>query len=503
MDQRLEVTFSSLGDAVMATDTEGRVTFMNPMAEALTGWPQAHASAQPLAAVLHLVHEETRQAVEDPVATVVRAGTAVRFAHPTVLLARDGTVHVIENSGAPRWDAHGHLLGVVFVFREITEQRRTEAALARAAALLDLTHEAILVLGLDETILFWNRGAAALYGWPAEEALGQVAYQLLRTRFPEPFEAIKTELLRRGRWEGDLDQTTRDGTAIVVASRWALQRDAQGRPLAFLELNSDITARKHAEEALRQLNATLEHRVQVRTHELAEANAELEAFASSVAHDLRTPLRSIHGFAEALVDEYGAQLDATGQDFLRRIIRASTRMETLIQDLLAFSRVSRDALPLESVSLQVAVHAAQAQLASDLQATGASLRLEAPLPAVIAHPPTLVQVLVNILANAIKFTDPGVPPAVTAHAECAADRVRLWIEDNGIGIPAEHQERIFQPFERLHGPDTYAGTGMGLAIVRRGVERMGGQVGVVSAPGQGSRFWIALPPADGRITTNE
>jgi signal transduction histidine kinase len=250
------------------------------------------------------------------------------------------------------------------------------------------------------------------------------------------------------------------------------------------------------QSSLRQARARLEERVQARTHELAETNAELEAFAASVAHDLRAPLRSIHGFAQALVDDYGAQLDATGQDFLHRIIRASTRMDTLIQDLLTYSRLSREALPLEAVPLQVAVRAAQAQLSGELQARRASMQLDAPLPVVIAHYPMLVQVLVNVLANAIKFTDPGVCPVVTVRAERTEDQVRLWIEDNGIGIPAEYQARIFQPFERLHSGDTYAGTGIGLAIVRRGVERMGGHVGVVSAPGQGSRFWLALRPAD-------
>jgi signal transduction histidine kinase len=250
------------------------------------------------------------------------------------------------------------------------------------------------------------------------------------------------------------------------------------------------------QSSLRQARARLEERVQARTHELAETNAELEAFAASVAHDLRAPLRGIRGFAQALVDDYGAQLDATGQDFLQRIIRASTRMDTLIQDLLTYSRLSREALPLEPVPLQAAVRAAQAQLSADLQARGAALQLEAPLPVVIAHYPILVQVLVNVLANAIKFTDPGVRPVVTVRADRTEDQVRLWIEDNGIGIPAEYQERIFQPFERLHSGDTYAGTGIGLAIVRRGVERMGGHVGVVSVPGQGSRFWLALRPAD-------
>jgi PAS domain S-box-containing protein len=393
-------------------------------------------------------------------------------------------------------DGHGTTTGYLGTVTDITARKRTEDELRRAAALLELTHEAILVLDLEETILFWNRGATAMYGWTAKEAVGQVAYRLLQTRFPQPFGAIKADLLRTGRWEGDLVHTTRDGTSLVVASRWALQRDAEGQPLAFLELNSDITARMHAEDALRQLNAALEERVQARTHELAEINAELEAFASSVAHDLRAPLRGIHGFAQALADEYGAQLDATGHDFLHRIIRASTRMETLIQDLLTYSRLGRDALPLEPVPLQAAVQAAQAQLSGDLQARGASMQLEAPLPVVIAHYPVLVQVLVNVLANAIKFTAPGVRPVVTVRAERTENRVRLWIEDNGIGIPAEYQERIFQVFERLHGPGTYAGTGIGLAIVRRGVERMGGHVGVVSVPGQGSRFWLALPPAD-------
>jgi signal transduction histidine kinase len=250
------------------------------------------------------------------------------------------------------------------------------------------------------------------------------------------------------------------------------------------------------QSSLRQARACLEARVQARTHELAETNAALEAFAASVAHDLRAPLRSIHGFAQALADDYGAQLDATGQDFLQRIMRASTRMDTLIQDLLTYSRLSREALPLEPVPLQAAMRAAQAQLSGDLQARDAVLQVEAPLPVVIAHYPVLVQVLVNVLANAITFTAPGVRPVVTVRADRTEDQVRLWIEDNGIGIPAEYQERIFEVFERLHGPDAYAGTGIGLAIVRRGVERMGGHVGVVSAPGQGSRFWLTLRPAD-------
>jgi PAS domain S-box-containing protein len=154
------------------------------------------------------------------------------------------------------FEQHGERL-FAGTIRDVTARKRTEDELRRAAALLDLTHEAVLVLGLDETIRFWNRGAAEMYGWSAEDALGRVAYRLLQTRFPKPLEAIKAELLAHGRWEGDLTQTRRDGSPLVVASSWALQRDAQGQPLAYLEINSDITARQRAEAALAASEAQL------------------------------------------------------------------------------------------------------------------------------------------------------------------------------------------------------------------------------------------------------
>lgn len=246
-------------------------------------------------------------------------------------------------------------------------------------------------------------------------------------------------------------------------------------------------------EEVRRHAADLEERVAERTAQLQETNAELNAFAHSVSHDLRAPLRSMQGFADALLEDYAGRLDPVGQDYARRIVTASRRLDSLIQDLLAYSRVSRTELELQSVSLSRVVTDALAQLEADLREREARVDVEEPLPAALGHHGTLVQVVGNLLANAVKFVAPGVQPVVRVWAEEHGQWVRLCVEDNGIGIAREHQERIFRVFERLHGVAQYSGTGIGLAIVRKGVERMGGRVGVASEAGQGSRFWVELP----------
>lgn len=225
---------------------------------------------------------------------------------------------------------------------------------------------------------------------------------------------------------------------------------------------------------------------------LRDANEELEAFAYSVSHDLRAPLRAMEGFAQALLEDYAGELDPQGEDYARRIMRAAQRMDRLIQDLLAYSRVSRMEIRRSPVRLRQAIEEALGNLAEEIQARGAQVAIEEPLPTVLAHRSVLVQAVTNLLSNAVKFVAHGVQPRVRIWAEERGERVRLWVEDNGIGIAPEHHERIFRVFERLHGVETYPGTGIGLAIVRKGVERMGGQVGVESEVGQGSRFWVEL-----------
>jgi signal transduction histidine kinase len=239
----------------------------------------------------------------------------------------------------------------------------------------------------------------------------------------------------------------------------------------------------------------LEDRVAERTAQLQSTNLELDRFAYSVSHDLRAPLRAMQGFSLALLEDYAGKLDPGGQDFARRINAAAERMDTLIQDLLGYSRISREEMALQPVSLEQTVAEAMAHVEGDIQARQARVRVEPPLPEVQAHRATLLQIVANLVSNATKFTAPDVQSQVRLWAEDRGERVRLWVEDNGLGIAPEHQERIFRIFERLHGIEAYPGTGIGLAIVKKGVERMGGQAGVESAPGQGSRFWVELAKA--------
>ena len=259
-------------------------------------------------------------------------------------------------------------------------------------------------------------------------------------------------------------------------------KDARGQIIGASRIARDITEHKQAEEEIRRAN-----------QELAAVNAELETFSYSVSHDLRAPLRAMRGFAQALLEDYANRLDSVAKDYAQRIVKAARRMDTLMQDLLAYSRLSNADLHPQPVSLSAIVAEAQAQLKEDLQERKAQLTVEEPLPQVVGHPAILVQVVANLLANAAKFVAPRVLPQVRVWAEKRGQRTRLWVEDNGIGIKSEHQGRIFRVFERLHGIETYQGTGIGLAIVRKGIERMGGLVGVESEPGRGSRFWIELP----------
>ncbi|MEP1059978.1 MULTISPECIES: CHASE3 domain-containing protein [Cyanophyceae] len=243
---------------------------------------------------------------------------------------------------------------------------------------------------------------------------------------------------------------------------------------------------------LQQYAAELEQRVAERTMRLQAANDELEAFSYTVAHDLRAPLRGVEGYASALIEDYGAQLDEVAQDYIHQVIASIHRMNNLVQDLLAYSHLSREEIELVPVSLTQVIAEAQAQLESALKERRAEITVAEPLPKVLGHHSTLVQVVVNLLSNAAKFTTMASKPQIYIWAEAKQNQVRLWVEDNGIGIEPQYQQQIFGVFERLHARDAYPGTGIGLAIVRKGVERLGGRSGVESTFGKGSHFWVEL-----------
>jgi PAS domain S-box-containing protein len=384
---------------------------------------------------------------------------------------------------------------------EIAERTKMQQALAEKARLLDLSNDAILVLDLEHRIQFWNHGAEELYGWSREEALGKVSHALLNTKSIKPFEQISEELFRNGDWTGVFAHTKRDGRCISVLVRKVLDRDNQGHAVAILESMTDITERLKAVEALREARARLaEHAGQLeglvaeRTAELTATNQQLEAFVNSIAHDLRAPLRAMQGFSALVLGDAGTALSEGSRDLVGRIDQSAQFMDAMLSDLLAFSRISEQQLELTAVSLEPVIGSVLARLQKAIQEVNACVECSGPWPEVRAHKGTLIQVLFNLTSNALKFVRPGVPPQLRLRAEETAGFIRVWVEDNGVGIAPDYQEQIFRLFIRLDR-GKFPGTGAGLAIVRKGVERMGGGVGVESAPGQGSRFWIELAKA--------
>jgi len=248
-------------------------------------------------------------------------------------------------------------------------------------------------------------------------------------------------------------------------------------------LEREIAERKRAEAEIKR-----------RADELEAVNKELEAFSYSVSHDLRTPLRAMQGFAQALNEDFADRLGPVAQDYTRRIVAAACRMDTLIQDLLAYSRLSRVQMLLQPLDLRSVMAQVQAQTEGEFREREAVVEVAIPeaFPHVMAHATTLVQVVTNLLTNAVKFVASGVRPHVRVWAEERGEWIRLWVEDNGIGIAPEHQDRIFRVFERLHGSETYPGTGIGLATVARVIHRHGGRVWAEGEIGTGATFYFTL-----------
>jgi signal transduction histidine kinase len=266
---------------------------------------------------------------------------------------------------------------------------------------------------------------------------------------------------------------------VSVFVELARQTQVIRRQAAYLALNNREQARQL--DLIRKLN-----------RDLREANQELESFSYTISHDLRTPLRSLKGYSEALLEDFGPTLPATARDYLGRIGHAADRMDRLTRDLLNYSRIAREAIRIQPVPLQEIVRDVLAQHGL-ARAAGAEIAIADGLLPVLAHPALLAQCLTNLLDNAIKFVPPEATPRVRIRTEARDANIRIWIEDNGIGIDPAHHQKIFGLFERAGNTRDYEGTGVGLAVVSRCVQRMNGELGVESTLGAGSRFWIELP----------
>ncbi len=347
---------------------------------------------------------------------------------------------------------------------------------------------------LEVRILAANPAAEALLGYPAGGLVGASLNDHVADRTLWDYAAlVRDGILDGGTTQVQVRYRRLDGEVRdFLVTRRPVALD--GRVLG-LGIWLDVTGQMRDRQALADLAADLERRVEDRTARLAEVNAELETYARSVSHDLRAPLRGMEGYAAALLEDFGDSLPPQGRRYAERIMAAATSMDGLIQGLLAYSRVSQGELETVPVPLGEVARVACQDLAASIAAAGAEVTVAPGLPTVRGDPGALRQVLGNLVGNAIKFVAPGVSPRVRLWAERrTAGWVRFWVEDNGIGVPLGEQDRVFQAFQRLHGEGSYPGSGLGLAIVAKAARRMGGACGVEPAnPGPGSRFWIDLP----------
>jgi PAS domain S-box-containing protein len=379
------------------------------------------------------------------------------------------------------------------VERELLQSRdeleKEVAERTQQASLLNLTHDTIFVRDMSDIITYWNRGAEELYGWPAQEAVGKHSQQLLKAEFPKPIEEVRAELLRSGRWEGELRKTKADGSGVVVASRWSLRQDELGRPLAILETNNDISDRKRREEEIRKLNVELEKR----TSELEVTNKELEAFAYSVSHDLRAPLRHMGGFTELLQKHLALSLDEKSRRYMKIILESAKKMGTLIDDLLAFSRIGRAETRETMVSLEQLVKEVLTEIQPETGGRTIAWKIGA-LPDLYGDRSMLRLALINLVSNAVKFTRTQPQAEIEIGSmEKKEEGVVVFVRDNGVGFDMKYAHKLFGVFQRLHQSDSFEGTGIGLATVQRIIHRHGGRVWAESLLNRGATFFFSVP----------
>jgi PAS domain S-box-containing protein len=470
-------------DAIFVRDPNGRITYWSVGAEQTYGFTRAQAVGQ-------ISHDLLRTRFPEPLPGI-EATTARQSRWDGELTHRcaDGRTIIVESSWAAQRAPDGSLLGFMEVNRDITARRQAEEQIRRTAALLEAAHDAIFVQDLDGRITYWNAGAERTYGFSRAEAVGQISHDMLRTQFSEPLASIEAATTGSSSWDGELTHRCADGRSIIVESRWAAERAPDGSLLGFMEVNRDITARKDAEheillraEEVRELNAALEERVQERTVYLERANKNLAAFTYSAAHDLRTPLRGISGFAEVLLDEYGDRLEETGRGYAGRIQEASQQMAARLDALLHLSQVSRAGMYLQDVDLSAEVTAICDQLRARDPGRRVRVTIQGSVHAT-ADRPLIRTALQELLENAWKFT--AGREQATIEFGTAVDDASLccYVRDNGAGFDPAYAGKLFQPFQRLH---------IGLASVQRIIDRHGGRTWAEGTVGGGVTIYFTL-----------
>jgi PAS domain S-box-containing protein len=490
--ERFRVTLASIGDAVIATDAEGRINFMNRVAESLTGWSQQEAAGRAMEEVVVMVNEDTRRLVDNPALRAMREGRIVGLANHTILIGKTGVEVPIDDSGAPIKDVQGKTIGAILTFRDISERRRVEKERSVLAGIVESSGDAILSRSLDGTIESWNAAAERLFGYSAKEAVGQpMTIITLPDKWNEELDILQR--LRNGERIDHYEtvRVSKDGKHIPVSVTPSRVLDRTGRMTGASNITRDITAQKLVEEERSRL---LDEAVAARLDAEA-ANRAKDDFLAVVSHELRTPLSAILGWARLL------STDRLNPDAVRQAIttieRNATAQAELIEDLLDVSGMvtGKLKLSLKEVDLTEISASVLETVSPVAQTKGIQITSNIGPPVFVrGDGMRLQQIVWNLLSNAVKFTPKG--GRVDLSLVRREGEVSIVVTDSGQGIRPDFLPHVFERFEQADQSITrrHGGLGLGLSIVRNLVELHGGTVHAQSpGEGQGATFTVTLP----------
>jgi PAS domain S-box-containing protein len=484
----LRTTLASIGDAVISTDARGRVVFVNAVAQSLVGFDESEIVGKSLDEIFHVVNEFSRAKVESPVARVLREGRIAGMANHTILIAKDGTAIPIDDSAAPIRDEEGAIQGTVLVFRDVSARRQAEQTNRLLSSIVQSSNDAIFSKDLNANVTSWNRSAERIFGFTAKEMIGQSITAIFPPGHTGELSSIMQRIQQGERIEQyETIRRTRSGELLNVSITISPLRDPLGRISGASVISRNITEQVRAAERLARLNEDLRRSNEV----LALTNQDLERFAFIASHDLQEPLRMITAYSQLLIQSHAGAFGPEAATFVDNIVNGTTRMRDLLTDLLAYTEIrGRAEVPLEAVDLNAVLEDVRENLKASIDESGAVVTNDR-LPVVRAYHAHFEPLFQNLVGNAIKYRSAH-PPCIHVSVQEKESELLFSVSDNGIGIDPAYHKQVFEVFRRLHSRKI-PGTGVGLAICQRIVERYGGRIWVESRAGQGATFFFTLP----------
>jgi PAS domain S-box-containing protein len=490
-EQRLRSLLWHTATLLAVLDADGTILYISPACERILGYRPDELAGLEFFTLVHPQDADDLHAWLDGTAHAPERVAPIdcRVQH------HDGTWRVLAMMGGIIADDLAQA-SIVLSAHDVTERRRIEREQGFLASIVRTTTDSIIGKTLDGMILSWNPGAELMYGYSAEEAVGQPIGILFPPDKQDELDWV-LGVVRRGEiiTGHETQRLRKDGTVIKVSLTVSPVRDRDGSLIGASAIAHDITHRKEIEQEIRELNVRLEERVKRRTKQLEEANRELEAFTYSVSHDLRAPLRAMDGFSRILINEYVEALPEQAAHYLERVRKNAQEMGALIDDLLALSRLTREAPNRQTVDPAAIARQALDELAPMQAGREVVIEIE-DMPPCEADPRLLERVFANLLQNALKYTRPRDVAKIRVRSVTQNGQTIYVVEDNGVGFDMTYAEKMFGVFQRLHRAEEFEGTGIGLAIVQRIVHRHGGRVWAEAKEGEGAVFYFTLERED-------